>query len=94
MQSRTGELLKNLCRPLCMVFPEFLKKAPIRKIWSPQDPRPPPRVDEVTKNFSGYQPAIKSGDEDPKSSSKRVLVSIKWTHATRQQISKPVGSSG
>ncbi|KAG2311005.1 hypothetical protein Bca52824_022562 [Brassica carinata] len=34
-----------------------LKKAPIRKIWSPQDPRPPPRVDEVTKNFNGYQSA-------------------------------------
>ncbi|KAL0734125.1 hypothetical protein Bca4012_010335 [Brassica carinata] len=35
-----------------------LKKAPIRKIWSPQDPRPPPRIDEVTKNFNGYQPTI------------------------------------
>ncbi|KAG2311552.1 hypothetical protein Bca52824_023109 [Brassica carinata] len=35
-----------------------LKKEPIRMIWSPQDSRPPPRVDEVTKNFDGYQPAI------------------------------------
>ncbi|KAG2314719.1 hypothetical protein Bca4012_065522 [Brassica carinata] len=34
------------------------KKAPIRKFWSPQDPRHLPCVDEVTKNFSGYQPAI------------------------------------
>ncbi|KAG2298967.1 hypothetical protein Bca52824_035439 [Brassica carinata] len=41
------------------------KKAPIRKIWSPQDPRPPPRVDEVTKNFNGYQPAINNWGRRP-----------------------------
>ncbi|KAL0898818.1 hypothetical protein Bca101_082779 [Brassica carinata] len=44
-----------------------LKKAPIRKIWSPQDPRPLPRVDEVTKNFNGYQPAINNwGTKTPR----------------------------
>ncbi|KAL0898817.1 hypothetical protein Bca101_082778 [Brassica carinata] len=44
-----------------------LKKAPICKIWSPQDPRPPPCVDEVTKNFNGYQPAINNwGTKTPR----------------------------
>ncbi|KAG2314720.1 hypothetical protein Bca52824_017842 [Brassica carinata] len=42
-------------------------RAPIRKIWSPQDPRPPPRVDEVTRNYSGYQPAINNwGTKTPR----------------------------
>ena len=34
------------------------KVAPARKIWSPQDPRPPPRIDKIVRSFNGYQPAI------------------------------------
>ena len=34
------------------------KVAPARKIWSPQDPRPPPRIDKIVRSFNSYQPAI------------------------------------
>ncbi|KAF2563799.1 hypothetical protein F2Q70_00016789 [Brassica cretica] len=34
------------------------KAAPARKIWSPQDPRPPPHIDKIGRSFNNYQPAI------------------------------------
>ncbi|KAF2531219.1 hypothetical protein F2Q70_00030001 [Brassica cretica] len=34
------------------------KAAPAHKIWSPQDPRPPPHIDKIARSFNSYQPAI------------------------------------
>uniref|UniRef100_M4FIX1 Uncharacterized protein n=1 Tax=Brassica campestris TaxID=3711 RepID=M4FIX1_BRACM len=39
------------------------KAAPARKIWSPQDPRPPPHIDKIARSFNSYQPAISQINE-------------------------------